>query len=1695
MLTVVKVKDRAKAPNEIAGQNQLSYEFVDRFPPQVISVRASTDTTVEVQFSEPMEKTSAEKISNYQITPSVPILSAVLNSTGKKITLATGVHGEGNYQLAVHSVTDRAKNPNPLADGTVVSYPYQDKFPPTVKNLQVISETELRIRFSEPVEKNSAEKVSNYSIDRNIQIISATLLSDNVSVELQTIPHGEGSYHLTLNGIKDRALQPNSIAQNTTLEYHYIDTTAPTVVSVNAVAEDTVKILFSEPMAQQKAENKANYAINNGVQILSAKLAHDGKTVMLRTTSHGEGNYQLEMNNLCDRAQMPNFIAAHTTVSYQFVDSVPPRMTSVEAIAPTTVIVNFSEPVNSADAEKTSNYSINRGINVLSVNLENNGVQARLTTSLHNEGEYHLQLQNVRDRAQNPNVIPTQTLTYNYVDHIVPEAISATVVADSQIDVRFSEPVERNSAENVANYRISPEVSLLSATLDEDTVTVHLLTAHHAEGSYVLHLNNIKDISSQKNLIDSGTALSYEYVDQIRPTITGVEAAMPTEVRVSFSEKVTAESAENIANYSINNNIEVQAARLDSSEATAILTTTAHQPGNYIIIIDNIKDRAQQPNTILPHSYFTYSYTDRLAPDVSQVEVVDTDHLKVVFNERVQKISAENANNFQIKTVASDVDVWQLSGKRNFNQNDQTLAGGGENIPVEIQSLSLEINERVLHIFTEKQKPGDYMLAVKNIKDCAPQPNALQQEKKIFYRVEDLTPPTIASVQASEENQVEVIFSEPVVPEMATDTANYKISKGIRIFRATIDLSMTKVTLKTSQHENGEGYQLAVENIEDMSDLHNKIAADTRVDYIFVKQNPDKPQIVNFVSLEANGDGGLVAHWDSCGSNNIVSYKVYYGIQSQNYNTVVEAGDRLSFTLVNLSEGVTYFAAITAVNNYGMESNFSHELSATVSMRDVMPPEVAELTVNSDTTLTILFSESVARNTAEEIGNYQIDRGVQVLSASLARDGKTLFLQTTPHVAGEYLLSVSGIEDLAPNPNLIRENYRVSYYFHPNDRVPPVVADWRVISQNKLELVFSELVEKSDAERTANYLISPAVTIYSANFNVEENSVILTTENHVPGVWYTMKLKNIRDLASPANVISADTKFQYQFQSEDNTPPEIYFVRAAAANKILVQFTEGVDLNSAQKTENYQINAGVEISRAERLMDLRTIALTTSPLRQNQVYEISAQQISDLATPANTLTASKSYQFVFNPQDFTAPRLLSVEPLSATKLKLIFSEFLNRKSAELLSNYSIDKGIAVVAAQLGENSNSVYLTTSTHSSGLYYRITVNGIKDTAPIPNIIRANTVQEYYFFQTDKTPPVAENCELKNAMQLEVTFDEIVSRESAENVANYLINPYVAIRSALLDSSLQRVILETDAHEPGKTYQILITGIADRADPPNRIVQPQRLIYTLPPETDFIADNLIPARYEFAYLSVGDTCYLDANERIQSVPKKILGGLWIRTAQADANSTNSAFLAFRLKKKATVFVGVDPDVRNYPDWLIDKFYRTGEKIGFDGEFGTLDLWQAELDTGFVILGGNMAAGAESIEKMYVVIIKPESEDKNLLPDGMDDPLSRSEAQKFQLIQNYPNPFNAETKIQFAVSEETHVKIELFNILGQQVRVLLDRDKAPGRYLMLWDGKDANGMVVATGVYFMRMTALKNDQSLGGRVVFRKVRKMLFIR
>jgi len=87
---------------------------------------------------------------------------------------------------------------------------------------------------------------------------------------------------------------------------------------------------------------------------------------------------------------------------------------------------------------------------------------------------------------------------------------------------------------------------------------------------------------------------------------------------------------------------------------------------------------------------------------------------------------------------------------------------------------------------------------------------------------------------------------------------------------------------------------------------------------------------------------------------------------------------------------------------------------------------------------------------------------------------------------------------------------------------------------------------------------------------------------------------------------------------------------------------------------------------------------------------------------------------------------------------------------------------------------------------------------------------------------------------------------------------------------------------------------------------------------------------------------------------------------------------------------------------------------------------------------------------------------------------------EQFRLLPNYPNPFNPRTTIQYSVPETTHIKLAVYNALGQQVALLVNEEKKAGTYQKVFDSINLAG-----GIYLYRM------QGQG----FSETRKMVLLR
>ena len=88
-------------------------------------------------------------------------------------------------------------------------------------------------------------------------------------------------------------------------------------------------------------------------------------------------------------------------------------------------------------------------------------------------------------------------------------------------------------------------------------------------------------------------------------------------------------------------------------------------------------------------------------------------------------------------------------------------------------------------------------------------------------------------------------------------------------------------------------------------------------------------------------------------------------------------------------------------------------------------------------------------------------------------------------------------------------------------------------------------------------------------------------------------------------------------------------------------------------------------------------------------------------------------------------------------------------------------------------------------------------------------------------------------------------------------------------------------------------------------------------------------------------------------------------------------------------------------------------------------------------------------------------------------------------LYPNFPNPFNPSTEIRFDLPQTTHAELKVYNIRGQVVATLVDEVVSAGVHQVNWNGRNALGQAVASGVYIYSLRSAS----------FQDARKMLLIK
>lgn len=153
-------------------------------------------------------------------------------------------------------------------------------------------------------------------------------------------------------------------------------------------------------------------------------------------------------------------------------------------------------------------------------------------------------------------------------------------------------------------------------------------------------------------------------------------------------------------------------------------------------------------------------------------------------------------------------------------------------------------------------------------------------------------------------------------------------------------------------------------------------------------------------------------------------------------------------------------------------------------------------------------------------------------------------------------------------------------------------------------------------------------------------------------------------------------------------------------------------------------------------------------------------------------------------------------------------------------------------------------------------------------------------------------------------------------------------------------------------------------------------------------------------------------------------------------------------------------------------EIYINGELDAFSTFSGLIQTTSVDLTFGQVLPGNNQynfkgvlddiriynyALPYSSIQALYDVVTSVKKQTGTEIPAD------------FGLSRNFPNPFNGQTNIEFRVAAKSLIKLDVYNILGQKIKTLVNEEKQPGFYMADWNGKNNSGENVNSGIYFIK--------------------------
>lgn len=681
-------------------------------------------------------------------------------------------------------------------------------------------------------------------------------------------------------------------------------------------------------------------------------------------------------------------------------------------------------------------------------------------------------------------------------------------------------------------------------------------------------------------------------------------------IRIMFDEEVDRSSAEDISNYTIQNDMTIYSAELDTAGKSVTLITAPHKEGNmYWLEVRNVADLSG--NTM---DLFTMTYRgmtrDMIRPYVVSIQVESNQSLLVNFNEALNRITAER------------IEYYTFDGDS-----------------LTIENAVLDDTGKTVKLYTSIQNPSTlYRINIKNVADLSD--NVMYEVTKSFRSTSGGTTDFVVTPTVHSNNEVEIECNRILSKNSAEDITSYSIDNGLEITKAILSGDGKVITLITSNQTANTKYKLDINNI---SDVYGNILSYNKA-YFIGKAKDTTPLSY---TVKSNKDSIIITfnkRVDRESAENVFNYQLdsSLGYAAKATLDVQETGKVVTLLTKTHESGKMYSIIVNNVCDLAGTAIGTDDKTAKKSFLGYGNSDIGGLNLDAigivDTSTIDLYFDNPLTN--EELKNLEV---------TIIRESGENYKAPTGLVYQKYFsvdkatIRAQFKTDASSNPEIFKNGKEYSIRASNIDRLsekdganiktftgtnianePPYITDAYALNSTAVVVNFSEPVRGISP---AQFNIS-GTSITGASVKPEDvttsATLYLSNSNQLnDGYEYTLVARSgIKDAAGYSSISTSSSRNSMKFYgtSEKNEAPQVLDINALDKYTLTIDFNEPVKLPASSGITIRRISGSggsIVVSGTVLSDDNKTATIylnsANAPLYGDSEYEISlSTNITDL---------------------------------------------------------------------------------------------------------------------------------------------------------------------------------------------------------------------------------------------------------------------------------------------------------------------------------------------------------------------------------------------------------------------------------------------------------------------------------------------------